>query len=259
MRATKMGRRSFVLTSAAALHGAAPLPDVTAMVFDVFGTVVDWRSTIIREGEALGRKKGLKADWAKFADAWRAAYAPAMNRVRKGELPWTKIDDLHRMALDRILVDFAVQGLDESEKDHLNRVWHRLDPWPDAVEGLTRLRRRYLIATLSNGNVSLLAEMAKHARLPWDCILSAELFKHYKPDPEVYRGAADLLSLEPARVMMVAAHGDDLRAARATGMLTGYVPRPLEYGPGRHAAESPGDSFDVTARDFLELASRMGA
>jgi len=254
----KIGRRSFVVSSAAALSGAPPPADLKAMLFDVFGTVVDWRSTIIREGEALGRKKGLTADWAKFADAWRAAYGPSLARVRNGELPWTRLDRLHRMSLDRILVEFGIDGLNENEKDHLNHVWQRLDPWPDSVEGLTRLRRRYLIATLSNGNVSLLTQMAKRAGLPWDCILSAELFKHYKPDPEVYRGAAEMLSLEPGQVMMVAAHADDLLAAKAVGLRTAFVSRPLEYGPGKQPERPPSGTFDFVAKDLPGLASGMG-
>ena len=165
---------------------ARDLAAVKALVFDTFGTVVDYRSTIISEGEALGKAKGLTVDWAKFADAWRGAYAPAMDRVRKGELPWTKLDALHRMMLDKVLADFNVKGLTEAEIDNLNRVWHRLKPWPDAVSGLTRLKKKFIIAPLSNGNVSLMTDMAKHAGLPWDLILGAELARHYKPDKEVY-------------------------------------------------------------------------
>ena len=201
--------------------------DVGALTFDVFGTVVDWRTSLIRELTALGKAKGISVDWPKFADRWRGGYGPGMDRIRQGELPWMKIDQLHRMILDRLLVEFGVKGLTEAEKEDLNRVWHRLDPWPDAVPGLVRLKKKYIIATLSNGNVSLLTNMAKRAGLPWDCILSAELAKHYKPDREVYLMAADLLGLEPEGVMMVAANGGDLRAARSAGMKTGYVPRPM--------------------------------
>ena len=231
---------------------------VKALTFDVFGTVVDWRGSITREGERLGEAKGVSADWAAFADAWRAGYGPSMGRVRRGELPWTKIDALHRMVLDRLLDEFKITGLSEEEKDHFNRAWHRLDPWPDSVPGLTRLRRRFVLATLSNGNVALLTNMAKHAGLPWDCILSAELAKHYKPDPEVYLMAADLLGLRPEQVMMVAAHNGDLKAAAALGFHTAFVPRPMEHGPGREAETTPDPSIDVAASDFEDLATNLG-
>src|ERR687895_1324595 len=199
------------------------MPDPEALVFDVFGTVVDWRSSIIREGEELGRRKHLDVDWAAFADAWRSRYAPSMDRVRRGEIPWTKLDDLHRASLEELTREFGIGGLSEEDKDHLNRAWHRLEPWPDAVAGLTLLKRRHVIATLSNGNVALLVNMAKRAGLPWDTVLSAELFGHYKPDAEVYDGAARLLGLPPERVLMVAAHVDDLTAARQRGLRTAYV------------------------------------
>ena len=241
---------------------AQPDPDrlamVKAMTFDVFGTVVDWRSSIVREGEELTAREGIEVDWPKFADAWRAGYGPAMRRVRSGELPWTRIDDLHRMILDGLLPEFGLTALTEAERDDLNRVWHRLSPWPDTVSGLTRLRTRYVLATLSNGNVALLVNMAKHSGLPWDAVLSAELAHQYKPDPEVYLTAADLLGLEPAQVMMVAAHKGDLRAAAAIGFKTAYVPRPLEYGPDREIDTTPDPSFDVNATDFNDLADQLG-
>ncbi len=230
-----------------------------ALVFDVFGTVVDWRGSIIRELEAFGRKKGIAADWAAFTDAWRAGYRPAMQRVRSGALPWTRIDALHRMILDELLARFAITGLSEAEKDHLNRVWHRLDPWPDAVAGLERLKRKYIIGTLSNGNLALLVNMAKHARLPWDVVLSAELVRHYKPDPEAYRLPPDVLELSPSAVMLVAAHPDDLAGAQSQGLQTGYVPRPLEYGPPGKRHDIAGRRFDVVAEDFGALADRLGA
>ncbi len=245
-----------ILTMAERLAGHT---GVQALTFDVFGTVVDWRSTIVREARTLGKEKGIETDWGRFADAWRAGYGPAMNRVRKGELPWTKIDDLHRMILDQLLSDLKIDVLSEAEKTHFNRVWHRLEPWPDAIEGLTRLRRKYTLATLSNGNVSLLANMAKHAGLPWDVILSAELARHYKPDREVYLMAADYLSLKPEQVMMVAAHKNDLHAARRAGLKTAFVPRPLEHGPGGKAETTPDPEFDMAAKDFVELAGKLGA
>jgi 2-haloacid dehalogenase len=256
-----MRRRTVLkIAGSAALAPAAPAAaTIKALTFDVFGTVVDWRSSVIAEGEALGRAKGLKVDWPKFADAWRGGYGPSMNRVRKGELPWTNIDALHRMVLDKLLTDFRITGLTEAEKENFNRVWHRLKPWPDSVDGLARLKRRYIIATLSNGNVALLTNMAKFGGLPWDVILSAELARRYKPDRQVYQMAADLLGLKTAEVMMVAAHKRDLRAAAGTGMQTAFVPRPLEHGAGVEVDVAPDPSFTVHARDFLDLAAKLGA
>ena len=230
---------------------------IRALVFDVFGTVVDWRGSIIRECRALGRSKKIAADWDAFADAWRAGYRPAMARVRSGELAWMNIDQLHRMILDALLGQFGIDSLTEDEIDQLNHVLHRLDPWPDARRGLALLKRRHVIATLSNGNVSLLVNMAKHARLPWDTVLSAELFHHYKPDPETYLGAAAMLGFEPSEVMMVAAHKDDLRAAQACGLATAFVRRPREKGPKVKVDIAPEPSFDYNARDFVDLARRL--
>ncbi len=236
------------------------ISQVRALVFDVFGTVVDWRGSITKEGERLGESKGITSvDWAKFADSWRAGYGPSMNRVRTGELPWTNIDALHRMTLDRLLDEFGVKGLSEAEKDDFNRGWHRLHPWPDSVSGLTRLKGKYVIATLSNGNVALLTNMAKFGGLPWDCILSAELARHYKPDPETYQMAADLLGLRNEQVMMVAAHKGDLRSAQKLGLRAAFVTRPHEFGPGREVDLTPEPSFDINAGDFNELADKMGA
>ena len=236
------------------------LDEVKALVFDVFGTVVDWRTSIARAGEALARRKDIRyVDWLEFADAWRAGYGPSMNRVRRGELPWTRLDDLHRMILDELLIKYGLAGLTEDEKRDFNKAWHRLDPWPDAVPGLTRLRQHYIIATLSNGNVALLTNMAKYASLPWDCILSAELVRHYKPDPETYLMTADLLGLEPSQIMMTAAHKDDLKAARALGLKTAFVPRPLEHGPRREIDTLSEEWIDVFAGDIEDLAQKMGA
>ncbi|MGH7900576.1 MAG: haloacid dehalogenase type II [Thermodesulfobacteriota bacterium] len=232
---------------------------IKALAFDVFGTVVDWRTTIIRECTLLGKSKGIGLDWALFADAWRAGYAPAMDKVRNGESPWMNIDEIHRMILDQLLMDFNIKGLSEGEKDELNRVWHRLKPWPDSIRGLRRLRRQFVLATLSNGNMSLLVNMAKNAGLPWDCILSSELAKHYKPDREVYQTAADLLGLKPEQVMMVAAHKDDLYAASAVGLGTAFVLRPLEFGPTGKPDLTTDPTFDVTAKDFIDLADKLSA
>ena len=275
---TSVSRRDFVQAGAVAMVGAGlgpgramtsseqrvgepalPVPPPKALVFDVFGTVVDWRTSVTREVEALAKRKGLTVDGAKFADAWRDGYLPSMARVRSGELPWTKLDGLHRLTLDRLLVDFGLRGLSEAETDALNHAWHRLQPWPDAVGGLTRLKKRFIIAPLSNGNISLMTDMAKHAGLPWDCILGAELVRHYKPDREVYQSAADFLDLKPAEVMMVAAHLGDLRAAKGVGLRTAFVPRPLEYGPNGTPDLKPDASVDITAHDFNDLAGRLGA
>ena len=272
-----MPRREFVAlggTSIAAAALGAPNPlsatdkvqtieqqerEIVALTFDVFGTVVDWRTSVIREGEMLSQEKGFDVDWGEFADRWRGGYGPSMNRVRTGELPWTKIDVLHRMVLDELIVEYGLTGLSEEETDHFNRVWHRLIPWPDTVRGLHRLRSQYLITTLSNGNVSLLTNMAKNAGMPWDCILSSELAGHYKPDPEVYLMAAELLSLPPNRVMMVAAHKGDLRAAQRVGLRAAFVARPFERGPGRTVDTSPEPDFDYWASDFEDLAEQLGA
>ncbi len=245
----------------AATLGAAPedARGVQVLVFDTFGTVVDWRSSVIAEGDQLGRSKGLKVDWAAFADEWRGGYGPSMNRVRRGELPWTKLDVLHRMILDQLLVKYKIEGLTEEEKVHFNRVWHRLKPWPDSVPGLTRLRKRYVIVPLSNGNLSLLTNMAKFSGLPWDCILSTELVRRYKPDRETYLMPGDFFDLPPAQVMMVAAHNGDLQAAQALGLKTALVPRPLENGPGRTPPPPAPGKFDFLAKDFRELATQLGA
>jgi 2-haloacid dehalogenase len=229
----------------------------TALAFDVFGTVVDWRSSIIRELEEFGRTHGVQQDWPAFADRWRAGYAPAMDRVRRGDLPWTRIDDLHRMILVDLLAGAGIAVSDE-HIDELNRAWHRLDPWPDTVPGLTRLKEKFTITTLSNGNVSLLTNMAKRAGLPWDCVISAELFHHYKPDRQAYLGCADLLGVPPDELMLVAAHPSDLRAARDAGLMTAYVDRPLELGPNLPAQRVEDGEFTYTATDFMNLAEQLG-
>lgn len=234
------------------------ITNVKALTFDVFGTVVDWRSSIIREGLTFGAAHGIQVDWARFADDWRRGYGPSMDRVRRGELPWTNIDTLHRMVLEELLVQYGITGLNEADKDHLNRAWHRLTAWPDAIPGLVRLRARYVLAPLSNGNVALLTNMAKYAGLPWDCILSAELARHYKPDPEAYQSAAALLGLRLDQVMMVAAHKGDLRAAQAVGLQTAFVPRPMEHGPERTPDLTPEPAFTVNATDFNDLATKLG-
>ncbi|MBX9812011.1 MAG: haloacid dehalogenase type II [Burkholderiales bacterium] len=232
---------------------------IRALTFDTFGTVVDWRSSIIDDFFAFGKSKGLDIDWAAFVDDWKTAYQPGMDAVRTGKWPWTTVDGIYRIKLDELLPKYGLERLNESERMHLNRVWHRLNPWPDAVAGLTRLKRKYVISPLSNGDVSCLANMAKHGGLPWDVILCAEIFRHYKPDPEVYLGAIQLLGCKPHEVMMVAAHNYDLRAARSHGMRTAFVARPTEYGPGQKTDLKAEEDWDIVARDFSELATALGA
>ena len=228
---------------------------VQVLAFDIFGTVVDWHGSIVREMAKLDPR----VDGDAFARAWRAGYQPAMARVRSGELGWTLIDDLHRLILEGILPQFGLQYLDETQRRDLNRVWHRLDPWLDSVEGLTRLKRKFIICTLSNGNIGLLTRMAKRAGLPWDCVLSAEVFRAYKPDPATYQGVARVFDLEPCQVMLVAAHHDDLAAARACGLRTAYIERPLEFGAGQPKDVTPKTGNDLHCRDLVELAQTLGA
>lgn len=236
------------------MNPADVFADVQALCFDVFGTVVDWHGSVAAEVQRLG----LPVDGGAFALAWRAGYAPAMQQVRSGALPWTNIDGLHRRILDGLLAEHGITMAEAARAD-LNRIWHRLQPWPDSVPGLQRLKRRFTITTLSNGNLSLLVAMAKFGGLPWDAVLSAELFGHYKPDPEVYLGAARLLGLAPEQVALVAAHPSDLRAAAACGLRTAYVPRPLERGAGGAMEPSSKGEFDLVARSFEDLAERLGA
>jgi 2-haloacid dehalogenase len=231
---------------------------VKALVFDVFGTVVDWHGSVAREVRALAKTKGLRVNAVKFAKAWRAGYRPAMDRVLRGETPFTKIDVIHRAILEDVLTQFKVTTLSEEEKAHLNLVWHRLKPWPDTVRGLKRLKSRFVIATLSNGNTSLLVNMAKHGGLPWDCVFSSDTFKLFKPDPGMYLGAADALSLKPEEVMMVAAHKADLRAAAKCALKTAFVKRPLEHGRGGAPDLASEPDFTVNAESFLDLADQFG-
>ncbi len=235
------------------------ISNVKALTFDVFGTVVDYRSSIIREGAQLNQAKNLDVDWAAFADAWRARYRPSMDRVMQGTQPWTNLDSLHRQSLEELLLQFKISDhFTEEEKDRLNKVWHRLLPWPDAIPGLTHLRKRFILATLSNGNVALLVNMAKYSALPWDCILSAELAHAYKPDPRAYQTAITLLGLHNHEVMMVAAHQEDLRAAQAQGMQAAFVPRPLEFGPHNVPDLTPDPAFQIVATDFMDLSQQLG-
>jgi 2-haloacid dehalogenase len=232
--------------------------DVQALLFDVFGTVVDWRSSLIDDLARFGAGKGVKADWAAFADDWRGLYQPAMDEVRTGRRTWTILDVLHRESLDKLLVKYALTGLSEADKDHVNKVWHRLKPWPDTVEGLRRLKSRYIIGTLSNGNVGLLTRMAKHAGLPWDVVLGAETARAYKPLPQAYLASAELLNLAPSQVMLVAAHNGDLAAAAECGLRTAFVARPAEYGPHQKRDFKADRDWDVVTDSFTSLAKAMG-
>jgi len=237
------------------------LANVKALVFDIFGTVVDWRSSVIAEGTTWGKAKGLNVNWVDFADRWRLGYGPTMDKVRSGEIPWTRLDDLHRMILDELLKEFKIDGLTEDEKASWTHVWRRLKPWPDSVEGLIRLKKKYVIAPLSNGNIALMTNLAKFGGLPWDAILGAELARHYKPDREVYVSAYYYLDLKPEEVMMCAAHARDLQAARSNGLRTGFIYRPNEFGNGPVGVPDkakPGD-FDVVAVSIIDLARQMGA
>ena len=231
-----------------------PFPDVQVLAFDVFGTVVDWHGSIVREVQALYPQVDANA----FALAWRDGYQPAMQRVRSQELGWTRIDDLHRLILDGLLPRFGLAHLSEAERQHLNRVWHRLEPWPDTLEGLQRLKRRYTITTLSNGDIGLLTNMAKRAGLPWDCILSAEVFRAYKPDPATYLGVARVFDLQPEQVMLVAAHHDDLEGARACGLRSAYIQRPLEFGAAHVKDVSPQAGNHLHAASLTALADQLG-
>ena len=224
------------------------------LAFDIFGTVVDWHGSITREVAALYPQVDADA----FALAWRAGYQPAMQRVRSGELGWTLIDDLHRMILDELLPRFGLNTLTEAQKQHLNKVWHRLDPWPDTVAGLTRLKTRHTICSLSNGNIGLLTNMAKRAGLPWDCVLSAEVFRAYKPDPATYLGVARVFDVAPSDVMLVAAHQDDLAAARECGLRTAYIERPLEFGAKHPKDVSPDAANTFHAKSLVHLAEQLG-
>ena len=237
------------------------LDRIRALVFDVFGTVVDWRSGIARDAAVfLARHGRAGTDPAAFADAWRARYQPAMDKVRSGRRPFVRLDVLHRENLEAVLPEFGIDPtrVPDSELAELNLAWHRLDPWPDVVAGLTRLKARYIIAPLSNGNLILMLDVAKRAGLPWDAILGAEPAQAYKPAPEAYLRTADILAMRPEEVCLVAAHNDDLAAARACGLRTAFVPRPREHGPGQTTNLRAAQEWDLQAVDFEQLAERLG-
>ena len=238
-----------------------PAPAVDALLFDMFGTVVDWRGGFLRDGPAIGAAAGVDVDWGSFADAWREEYRPALDRVRRGEVPWRNLDSLQAESLEALIDRFGLEGLSEADVDRLHHIWHRLDPWPDSIPGLRRLKPHHLIAPLSNGHVRLLTNVAKRAGIPWDLILSAELSRHYKPDEQAYLIALELLDLEPSSVMMVAAHEYDLKASREFGLRTAYIHRPYEWGPEAAASvERPDEgAYDVVVDSLVELADALGA
>ncbi len=231
---------------------------ITALTFDVFGTVVDWRGTIQREGAELNGLRGLAVDWAAVADSWRRLYRPTMDRVLRGELAWTSFDDLQRLMLDQVLDEAGISGLADEDRAELTGVWGRMTPWPDVVPGLTRMKRRFVVSTLSNGSVRQLLGNARHAGLPWDLILSTEMFQAYKPDPRVYEGARAWLQCSPDAMLMVAAHLYDLRAARALGWHTAFVARPGEWGPNGTAEQPEAGEFDLVAQDLEDVADQLG-
>jgi 2-haloacid dehalogenase len=235
--------------------------DIRACLFDVFGTVVDWRTSVSRDLAAFARQKRIDGiDWTEFTVEWRKLYQPSMEEVRSGRRAFTILDVLHRESLDKLISRYGIKGLSEADIQHLNRVWHRLDPWPDAVAGLTRLKSRFIIAPCSNGNIALMVNMAKRAGLPWDCILGAETARAYKPMPEAYLASCRQLGLAQAQVLMVAAHNNDLKAAKAQGLATAFVARPTEHGPGQTTDLAPDMScVDVRAADFIDLAAKLAA
>jgi len=235
-----------------------PSEKIKALTFDVFGTVGDWRSSIVDEGEVLNHKWQKKIDWEAFALAWRGLYEPSMEIVRQGKRPWVILDVLHREILLSLLPKFSLDDLKESEIDHLNYVWHRLKPWPDCVEGLSLLKKKFIIAALSNGNVALITNMAKNAGLPWDVILGAEMARAYKPQPEIYLTSAQMLGLDPSECLMVAAHNHDLQGAKSAGFLTAFVGRPTEYGFQQNTDLEAENGYDLVVVDLVDLAQKLG-
>jgi len=228
-----------------------------AILFDVFGTLVDWRGSVAAGLAAYGAENGVEADWFAVTDAWRGAYAPSMDRVRRGETPWRHLDELHREALAALLPKFGVENVQSSHLDELVKLWHRLTPWPDSVLGLQRLKQRFIIASLSNGHVALQIALAKHTGFPWDMIFGADLYRHYKRDKETYLGACGFLGLPPGKVMLAAAHNDDLAAARALGLQTAFISRPMEYGAPDERAR-PDQKWEIVADSVEDLAAQLG-
>lgn len=232
-----------------------------AIVFDIFGSVVDWRTSVIEQLTAFGERRGIQADWTELADAWRGEYGPSMDNVRRGRQPFATLDELHRQSLEQLALQRGIAEITPGDLDELTLVWHRLRAWPDSVPGLTRLKSQFIIGPLSNGNVALLVDLAKYAGLPWDVVLGSDVFGHYKPDPETYLGVCRLLRLEPSQVMLAAAHSSDLVAAQSYGLATAFFPRPSEFGdPERAKSSLPGSgtSFDYLGQNITDLAVQLG-
>ena len=233
------------------------MTSIRAMFFDVFGTLVDWRTGVAREADRVLGPLGYALDWTAFADAWRAEYQPGMEDVRSGRIPFCKLDVLHRHNLERFMPRFGLTGLSETVRQELTLAWHRLDAWPDVPAALKRLRKKFLLAPVSNGNISLMVDLARHNDFPWDAILGAEIAGDYKPKSRVYLAACEAFDLEPAQCMMVAAHSKDLAAAAACGLRTGHIARPGEYGPGT-GERTPTVPVDYAGTDLADLASKLG-
>jgi 2-haloacid dehalogenase len=246
------------LQVSAQTKSGASMGNVKALFFDVFGTVVDWRTSVAREAKTILGSRGYNLDWIAFADAWRAEYQPGMEEVRSGRIPFSRLDIIHRRMLERIRPKFGLEKVEEPVLQDLNLAWHRLDAWPDSSAGLKRLKKKFIIAPVSNGNISLIVDLARRNDFPWDAILGAEIAGDYKPKPRVYLAAAEALSLEPSQCMMVAAHSGDLQAAAAVGLRTAFVARVDEFGPGTGEAQAKGP-VDVSARSFLDLADILSA
>jgi 2-haloacid dehalogenase len=252
---------SGLLPRSAAFAQAAPASitgTVKALVFDVFGTVVDWRTGVAREAEAILKPLGYQLDWLAFADTWRNGYQPAMDEVRTGKIPFAKLDVLHRHMLESIRGKFGLQKLEEPVLAELTLAWHKLDAWKDVGPGFARLRRRYMMAPCSNANIAMMVDIARRNDIRWDAILGSEIAGGYKPQPRVYLGTAEALNLKPEQVMMVAAHSGDLASAAKNGLRTGHVGRPGEGGPGT-GESAPKGNFDVVAKNFEEFADKLGA
>lgn len=233
--------------------------DLKVCIFDVFGTVVDWRGSLIANLPKLGREYGLDTDWTSFADEWRGLYQPQMSRVRKGEVPWTNIDDLHKEAFEMLLKQRGLKHPGEESAWRFTRLWHDLKPWPDSVEGIGMMKKKFVVATMSNGNVALLINMAKNGGIPWDHCFSGETFRHYKPDPEAYLGVVKTMYLEPRQVMLVAAHNGDLLAAQNCGLRTAFVARPHEHGAGQKKDITATGKWDAVGNSMIEVAKKLGA
>jgi 2-haloacid dehalogenase len=251
------GSGFFAPSRARAQTANLPMPGVKALVFDTFGTVVDWRNGVAREAERILKPMGYQLDWLEFAEAWRKEYGPSMEEVRSGRRPFVKLDILHRENLDRLIPRFKLDKVEASVRDELNLAWHKLDAWPDVGPGFARLHKRFLMAPCSNGNIALMANVARRNNIPWDAILGSEIAQGYKPQPKVYLMTCEAFNLKPEQVMMCAAHSGDLSSAQKLGLRTGHIGRPGEGGPGTGETEPKG-TFDVVGKNFNDFADKLG-